>query len=111
MKQDPPTHPMAMMMALDEDFELLYKDKDDGDENNNVDEDSICGLTVRNGHAITFTNELFHAGGDNSTGETIYRLFAYIVSNEKDYPNNMVFTKNKPNMKKLNAARKKAEGG
>jgi hypothetical protein len=40
-----------------------------------------------------------------------YPLFAYIVSNEKDYPNNMVFTKNKPNMIKLNAARKKVEGG
>jgi hypothetical protein len=40
-----------------------------------------------------------------------YHLFAYIVSNEKDYPNNMVFTKNKPNMIKLNSARKKAEGG
>jgi hypothetical protein len=39
-----------------------------------------------------------------------YCLFAYIVSNEKDYPNNTVFTKNKPNMIKLNAARKKAEG-
>ncbi len=37
-------------------------------------------------------------------------LFAYIMSNEKDYPNNMVFTKNKPNMIKLNSARKKAEG-
>jgi hypothetical protein len=66
---------------------------------------------VRKDHPIAFTNELFHAGKDNSTGETIYHLFAYIVSNEKDYPNNMVFTQNKPDMKKLNAARKKAEGG
>ncbi len=40
-----------------------------------------------------------------------YRLFAYIVSNEKDYLNNMEFTKNKPNMIKLNAARKKVGGG
>jgi hypothetical protein len=39
-----------------------------------------------------------------------YRLFANIVSNKKDYPNNMVFTKNKLNMIKLNAARKKTEG-
>jgi hypothetical protein len=46
-----------------------------------------------------------------STRETIYRLFAYIVSDEKDYPNNMVFTKSKLNLNKLNAARKKAEGG
>ncbi len=32
---------------------------------------------------------------------------AYVVSEEKDYPNNMVFTKNKANMEKLNAAKKK----
>ena len=31
----------------------------------------------------------------------IYRLFAYVVSDEKDYPNNIVFTKNKANMEKL----------
>ncbi len=40
-----------------------------------------------------------------------YHLFTYIVSNEKDYPNNMVFTKNKLNMIMLNSARKKVEGG
>jgi hypothetical protein len=111
MKQDPAKRPMSMIMALDEPFNFLYEDKDNDDDDDNVDEDDICTLTVRKGPAIAFTNELFHAGGDNSTGETIYHLFAYIVSNEKDYPNNMVFTKNKPNMKKLNAARKKAEGG
>ncbi len=98
-------------MALDEPFNFLYEDKDNDDDDDNVDEDDTCTLTVRKGHAIAFTNELFLAGGDNSTGKTIYHLFAYIVSNERDYPNNMVFTKNKPNMKKLNAARKKAEGG
>ena len=102
---------MSIIMALDEPFNFLYEDKDNDNHDDNVDEDDICTLTVRKGHAIAFRNELFHAGGDNSTGETIYCLFAYIVSNEKDYPNNMVFTKNKPNMKKLNAARKKAEGG
>ena len=42
---------------------------------------------------LPFTDELFHAGGDNSTKKEIYRLFAYVVSDEKDYPNNMVFTK------------------
>ncbi len=100
-----------MIMALNEPFNFLYEDKDNDDDNDHVDEDDICTLTVRKGHAIVFSNKLFHAGGDNNTWETIYRLFAYIVSNEKDYPNNMVFTKNKPNMKKLNAAKKKAEGG
>ena len=42
---------MSMIMALDEDFKFLYKDKDDDDE------DNICALTVRKGHAITFTNQ------------------------------------------------------
>jgi hypothetical protein len=85
--------------------------QDNDDEDDNVDEDDICALTVRKGHAIVFTNELFHADGPNNTGKTIYFLFVYIVSNEVDYPNNRVFTKNKPNMIKLNAARRRADGG
>jgi hypothetical protein len=54
MKQDPQKHPMLMIMALDEEFEFLYEDKDNGDEDDNVDEDNICGLTVRKGHEIGF---------------------------------------------------------
>jgi hypothetical protein len=102
--------PMSIIMALDEPFKFLYEDKDNDDNEDNVDENDICELTVNKGHAMTFTDEVFHAGGDNSTEKTIYCLFAYIVSNEKDYPNNMVFTKNRANMKKLNAAKKKEEG-
>ncbi len=94
-------------MALDEPFKFLYEDKDNDDNDDNVDENDICELTVNKGHAIAFTDELFHAGGDNITYRKIYQLFAYIVSDEKDYPNNMVFMKNKANMKKLNAAKKK----
>ncbi len=63
---------------------------------------------MNGGHAIAFTNELFHAAGENNTAKFNYRLFAYIVSNEEDYPNNQVFTKTKGNMKKLNTAREKA---
>ena len=88
---------------------FLYEDKDDDDGDDNVDDDDICSITVRSGHAIAFTNELFHAGGENMTKKTIYRLFAYIVSDEKDYPNSKVFTKNRSNMNKLNAARKRFE--
>ncbi len=102
---------MSMIMALDEPIKFLYEDKDNDDDDEDVDEDDICELTVNKGHAIAFTDELFHAGGDNSTGKTIYGLFACIVSDKKDYPNNMVFTKNRPNIKKLHAARKKAESG
>ncbi len=32
---------------------------------------------------------------------------AFVVSDKKDYRNNMVFTKNKANMEKLNGAKKK----
>ncbi len=34
---------------------------------------------------------------------------AYVVCDKKDYLNNMVFTKNKANMEKLNAAKKKRD--
>jgi hypothetical protein len=111
MKRDPPKCPMLMIMALDEDFKFLHEDKNNDDDDDNVDEDNICGLTVRKGHAIVFTNELFHAGRVDNTGKTIYCLFAYIVSKEEDYPNNRVFTKNRSNMMKLNAARRRADGG
>ncbi len=68
-------------------------------------------MTVNKGHVIAFTDELFHAGRDNITNRTIYRLFAYVVSDKKDYLNNMVFTQNKANMKKLNVAKKKRDEG
>ena len=103
---------MSMIMALDESLDFLYEDKDvNNNDDDNIDEDDICSLRVNGGHAIAFTNELFHAGGESNTAKFNYRLFAYIVSNEEDYPNNQVFTKTKGNMEKLNAAREKAEGG
>jgi hypothetical protein len=111
MTRDPQNCSMSMIMALDDDFEFLNKDKDDDDEDDNVDEDNICGLIVRKSCAIAFTNELFCAGGANNTGKTIYCLFAYIMSDEEDYPNNRVFMKSRSNMIKLNAARRSAEGG
>ena len=105
--RDPGKRPVSIIMALDEPFNFLYEDKDNNDNDEDVDEDDICELVVNKGHAIAFTDELFHAGGENSTNRENYRLFAYVVSDERDYPNNMVFTKNKANMDKLNAARKK----
>ena len=108
LRREPGERPMSMIMALDESFNFLYEDKDLNDDDDNIDEDDICTLRVNGGHAIAFTNELFHAGGENNTAKFNYRVFAYIVSNEEDYPNNQVFTKTKGNMKKLNAAREKA---
>ena len=100
-----------MIMALDESLDFLYEDKDvNNNDDDNIDEDDICSLRVNGGHAIAFTNELFHAGGENNTAKFNYCLFVYIMSNEEDYPNNQVFTKTKGNMEKLNAAGEKAEG-
>ena len=84
---------MSIIMALDEPFKFLYEDNDYDNYDDHVDEDDICELMVNKGHAIAFTDELFHAGGDNGTNRAIYQLFAYVVSDEKDYPNNTVFTK------------------
>jgi hypothetical protein len=89
--------PMSMIMALD-DFEFMYK----------LDEDNekINTLTVHGMQAIAFTNELFHAGGENKTNKHVYRLFAYIVSNRADFPNGTLFTENKSNVTKLDNKRK-----
>jgi hypothetical protein len=57
MKRDPEKHPMSMIMTLDEPFNFLYEDKDNDDVDDNVDEDDICTLTVRKGHAIALIND------------------------------------------------------
>ncbi len=75
---------MSIIMALDEPFKFLYEDKDNDDDDDDVNENDICELIINKGHAIAFTDELFHAGGDNSTEKTIYCLFAYVVSDKKD---------------------------
>ena len=89
--------PMSMIMALD-DFEFMYK--------LDVDDEKINTLTVHGMQAIAFTNELFHAGGENKTNTHVYRLFAYIVSNRADFPNGKLFTENKSNLTKLHDKRK-----
>jgi hypothetical protein len=39
---------------------------------------------------VAFTYEQLHAGGAHTGKEYVYRLFAYIVCHEADYPNNWV---------------------
>jgi hypothetical protein len=90
--------PMSMIMVLD-DFEFMYKLDDD--------DEKINTMTVHGMQAIAFTNELFHAGGENKMGNHVYRLFAYIVSNHADFPNRTLFTENKSNVTKLDNKRKR----
>jgi hypothetical protein len=90
--------PMSMIMALDS-FEFIYKLDDDNKK--------INTMTVHGMQAIAFTNELFHAGGENKTGKHVYRLFAYIVSNHADFPDRTLFTENRSNVTNLDNKRKR----
>ncbi len=38
------------------------------------------------GHAAFFSSALSHCGGGNRTEDYIYRLFAFVVSDEVNYP-------------------------
>jgi hypothetical protein len=61
---------MSLIMVLD-DFEFLYELDNKEDE----DDDEIKTMTVHGMQPIAFTNELFHAGGENKTEKkwcTIY---------------------------------------
>jgi hypothetical protein len=78
----PDERPQSIIIALDP-FNLLYEYESD------CHDDSIGCKSVAKGEAILFTSSLKHAGGSNGTiGDKTwkYRLFAYIVSEESDFP-------------------------
>ncbi len=52
----------------------------------------LATITVDAGQMIAFTSDCFHAGGANKLRQTVYRLFAYMVSNEDDFPGDNVRT-------------------
>ncbi len=41
-------------------------------------------------HAAIFSSALSHCGGDNGTEDYVYSLFAYVVSDEVDYPQGVI---------------------
>jgi hypothetical protein len=43
-------------------------------------------VNVPIGHAAIFSSALSHCGGENATDDYVYRLFAYVVSDDVDYP-------------------------
>ena len=45
--------------------------------------ETVC---VPIGHAAIFSSALSHCGVDNGTEDYVYCLFAYVVSDEVDYP-------------------------
>lgn len=84
LNRPPRERPMSIIMALDS-FSFLVKPTVPTTPQREYNE-----ITVEPGQAITFTYEQLHAGGPHTGTEYIYRLFAYIVCHEADYPNNLV---------------------
>ena len=81
----PGERPVSILLALDE-FEFMYLPH-----NNNPERREIETITIKPQQMIAFTNRCFHAGGSNMTNKTCYRLFAYLVSHESEYPGGEVF--------------------
>jgi hypothetical protein len=76
-KRNQDERPFSIILALDE-FRLNYKDENMGSE--------VETANVPIGHAAIFSSALSHCGGENGTDDYVYRLFAYVVSDDFDYP-------------------------
>jgi hypothetical protein len=84
LDRPPKERPMSIIMALDS-FSFLLKPTVPITSGREYDE-----ITVEPGQAVAFTYEQLHAGGPHTGTEYIFRLFAYIVCHEADYPINSV---------------------
>jgi hypothetical protein len=93
----PQERPMSIIMAL-ESFSFLVKPPLPSNE------DEYVETMVERGQAIIFTNEQLHAGGPNCEPRMVFRLFAYVVSNEADYPNKEVYPNTLRRQDKISAA-------
>jgi hypothetical protein len=73
--------PFSIILALDE-FRLQYK--------NVIMDEEVETVCVPIGHAAIFLSALSHCGGENKTKDYVYRLFAYVVAHEVDYPHGVI---------------------
>ncbi len=81
----PGERPQSIILALDP-FRLLYE-SDTG--SGGLTDGKIEKLHVNRGQAVVFSSSFCHSGGSNYTIKQmgyVYRLFAYIVLLESDYP-------------------------
>ncbi len=99
----PRERPMSIIMALDK-FLFYFKTTMPGSAVGMSAKDYDT-VTVQKGQAIAFTYEQLHAGGPNNGTEQVYCLFAYIVSDEADYPPNEVFPETNCRKVRRSAAR------
>jgi hypothetical protein len=98
LNHPPRERPMSIIVALDG-FSFFVKPPLPSDGDDYVD------TMVERGQAVLFTNEQLHAGGPNRETRTVYRLFAYVVSDEADFPNAEVYPNTLSNQAKMHAAR------
>jgi hypothetical protein len=75
--------PVSIIVAVDQ-FALKYLP------NGNMMRKDIQTICVRRGEMVMFTNACLHSGDTNESNEYRLRLFAYLVSNKKDFPQNQV---------------------
>ncbi len=70
-----------IILALDE-LQFKYK--------NAIMDEEVETVCVPIGHAAFFSSKLSHGGGENGTEDYVYHLFAYVVSDEVDYPQGVI---------------------
>lgn len=90
--------PLSIIMALDR-FSFFVKPPLPSDSAPFVE------TMVERGQAVVFTNEQLHSGGPNKEKRMVYRLFAYLVSDEADYPNAEVYPDTKRRQDRMDIAR------
>jgi hypothetical protein len=69
--------PFSVNLALDE-LQIQYK--------NAIIDEEVEKVCIQIRHAAIFSSALSHCRGDNGTEGYVYCLFAYVVSDEVDYP-------------------------
>ena len=93
LNHPPRERPMSIIMALDSFSFFITPPLASND-------DDYVKTTVMRGQVIIFTIEQLHAGGPNHETRTVYCLFAYVISNEADYPHTEVYPNTKRRQEK-----------
>jgi hypothetical protein len=79
--------PASIIVGIDP-FALKYLP------NKNMTRKDIWTVHVQEGEMVMFTNACLHSGDANESNYFQLRLFAYLVSNEMDFPQNQVMLYN-----------------
>jgi hypothetical protein len=83
LEHPPDERPLSIIMAVDP-FGLQYLLSQE------MKRKDIKRLHVNQGKKVMFTNTCLHSGDTYESDENRLRLFAYLVSHDKDYPKNVV---------------------